>query len=121
MLTNGSLVIGGIINLLFVPAIGAKIYCDRHLNAKATYFYMLITVLNYPLTKVLTIIIQKFLPFTFYVEEAKFTFISLLSCIALPFIIECVEKLLHIDIAISLRPTNKVCKKVKKTEESDEK
>ena len=121
MLTNGSLVIGCLINLLFVPAIGAKIYCNRHENAKELFIYMLITVLNYPFTKILAIIIQKFVPLTFYVEEAKFTFIALISCIALPFIMECVEKLFHVEIAISLRPANKIYKKSKKVEEADEK
>jgi len=126
MLSNASLLFGGFINLFLVPIVGLKIYCNRHNimftlpSVRMAYLYVLITVLNYPFTRLLVIILQKQVPLVIYVEEAKYTVIALISCAVLPFVLEVIEKVLQVEISISLRSSMSMRKK-KKTENKNEK
>lgn len=116
MLTEINLVFGCFINLFLVPVVGLKIYCNRHdipfalPSAKIPWLYILMTILNYPLSRVMVIVIQKLVPVAMYVEESKYTLVALCSCIVLSFVMEIFEKILHIDVFITMRDFQKTSK-----------
>lgn len=112
MASNITLSFLGFINLFMVPIIGLKLYCERHtmklaLTSKVTYLYVLITILNIPLTRVLVNITEALTSTTIYVETAKYTVITLISCVLLPYIMEIIETFIQVKVEISLRKFEK--------------
>lgn len=91
-----------------IPIISLKIYCERHsikwaFTAQFTFLYVLMTVLNIPLTRILVNVVEAILSTTIYVETTKYTVIAIISCILLPYIMECVEKFIQVNVEISIR------------------
>ena len=76
--------------------------------------------MNLPLTSILINIVEAFLSTTIYVETSRYTVVSLISCVILPFIMEVFEKLLHIEINISLRHSKEYEEKNRKNELNSE-
>lgn len=118
MASNITLSFLGFINLFMVPIIGLKLYCERHtmklaLTSKVTYLYVLITILNIPLTRVLVNITEALTSTTIYVETAKYTVITLISCVLLPYIMEIIETFIQVKVEISLRKFEKKHNKIK--------
>lgn len=112
MLSNTTLAFLGAINLFMVPVIGLKIYTRRHcikwaLSTETTYLYILMTVLNIPLSRLLVLVMEKIIPTTIYVESSKYTVITTVSCTILPFVIECVEKYIKVNVKITIRQSSK--------------
>lgn len=108
MLSNISLSFMSFINLFFIPVIGLRIYCKRNrisleLHSEVLYHYILITVLNIPLTHILGNLVEAVITEAIYVETAKYTLISLISCVMLPFAIEVIRTFFKINVCISPR------------------
>lgn len=96
------------INLFLLPIIGLRIYLRRNSGLRNSrldilYGYALIAVLNILLTHILTFIIKAVTSYTVAVGMVKYTAAALLSCIALPFIIEAVRAFFKLEVSISLR------------------
>lgn len=126
MLSNITFIFIGFINLFLVPFMGLKLFLNRHdipvsFSIKCAFFYILILVLNLPLTSIFVNIVESLLSTTIYVETSRYTVVSLISCITLPFIMEIFEKLFHIEINIFLRYPNKEEKTSANSEETHEK
>lgn len=108
MLSNISLSFMSFINLFFIPVIGLRIYYKRNhiswkMHLEVLYHYILITVLNIPLTHISVNLVEAVITEAIYVETAKYTLISLFSCIMLPFAIEVVRTFFKINVCISSR------------------
>lgn len=108
MLSNISLSFMSFINLFFVPVIGLRIYCKRNhiswgLHIEILYHYILITVLNIPFTHILVNLTEAIIVDTIYVETTKYTIISLISCVVLPFVLEIIRTFFKINVCISPR------------------
>lgn len=108
MLSNISLSFMSFINLFFIPVIGLRIYCKRNhisweLHLEMLYHYILITVLNIPLTHILVNIVESIISDTIYVETTKYTIIALISCVILPFALEVIRTFFKINVCISSR------------------
>lgn len=108
MLSNTTLAFLGAINLFMVPVIGLKIYARRHcikwtLSTETIYLYILMTVLNIPFSRLLVIAMEKIILTTIHVESSKYTIITTVSCTILPFVMECVEKYIKVNVKISIR------------------
>ena len=111
-----------LINLFFVPIIGLKIYCKRHemkwtIAAETGYLYILFTVLNFLLTHVFLEIVEITLHMVIHLEMSKYTIVALVSCALLAFIMEGIEKYLHVNVSVAIRKT----KQNDKQENLDEK
>lgn len=109
MLSNITLSFFAFINLFLIPIIGLKTYGNRFnihwsFNTNTLYHYVLITVLNIPLTRVLVNIVETITSSIIYVETTKYTVIALISCISLPFLMEAIKNFIQINVSISLRP-----------------
>lgn len=108
MLSNISLAFMSLINLFFIPVIGLRIYCKRNLiswkmHLEILYHYILITVLNIPLTHILVNMAEAIITDTIYVETTKYTIIALISCVILSFALEVIRTFFKINVCISPR------------------
>jgi len=108
MLSNISLSFFSFINLFLIPIIGLKTYYNRFnikwsLNTNTLYHYVLITVLNIPLTRLFVNIVESITSGIIYVETTKYTVIALISCVSLPYLMDAIKSFIQINVSISLR------------------
>lgn len=112
MLSNISLSFISFINLFMIPLIGLRIYCNRHsirwgFHSETVYFYVLMTILNIPVTYIVVNLIEEITSTVIYVETTKYMVIALLSCVSLPFLMDAIKNHISIDVKISLRQKEK--------------
>lgn len=98
----------GFINLFFIPFISLRIYCKRNsikweLTADTIFFYVLMTVLNFPFARIFANLLENFLMVECHAESSKYTVVALVTAVLLPYIIEIIEKVVHIQVEIKLR------------------
>ena len=102
------------INLFFIPIIGLKIYCKRHeieweITTKVGYLYVVFAVLNFVFTHVFLEIVEVTTHMVIHLEMSKYTMIALPMCVLLAFLMEGVEKYLHVKVSVAIRePKRKV-------------
>lgn len=125
MVSGTTLAFVSFINLFFVPVVALKIYCSRHemrwiITPRLVYLYILMVVLNLPLTYVLVNAIEAITSLTIYVETVKYTVVALLSSVILPFIMEIVEKYVHVDVTISKQDPRKKEKRGRKSAKEED-
>lgn len=110
------------INLFLIPIVGLRIYCKRHdiewrTTSETGYLYILFTVLNFLLTHVFLEIVEITTHMVIHLEMSKYTIVALVSCALLAFIMEGIEKYLHVNVSVAIRKT----KQNDKQENLDEK
>ena len=105
MISESSLFIISFINCFLVPLIGVRIYCRRHnIEWKASfellYKYVLFCVLNLIVARGGATVIENIVEITIVVESIKYTVISFVSTVFLPYCLEVIEKFFQIKVTI---------------------
>ena len=77
-------------------------------------WYLLIVVLNYPCTHIVTSFLRNKYGIDIYTESSKYTIISLISCLILVYVIEFFYKYVNIKVKISKRNVKEVNSKDEK-------
>lgn len=100
------------INLLAIPVISLKIYGVRHkiqwgFNFDTIYWYCLLCVLNLPITRGLSVGVEKIALIKVHAESTKYTVLAIISAILIPYIIEVFQTYLHINVQIEDGRVNK--------------
>lgn len=116
----------GFINLFFIPFISLRIYCKRHsiewgFTPDMVFIYILMTILNLPFTRVLANVMENILISEVHAESSKYTVVALIVAVFLPYVIEIVEKVVHIQVSIELRENEYKSTKDIQVEGTDEK
>ncbi len=106
-------------NLFLIPIIGLKIYCKRHeiewnITMETGYLYVLFLVLNFLLTHVLVKIVEILVHTVIHLEMSKYTMLALGSSIVLAFLMEGIEKYVHVKVSVSVRESQRKKKRIKK-------
>lgn len=106
MISATSLFYISFINIFMIPIIGVRVYYKRHdikwkISSDFLFYYILIAVLNLLLVRVVGLLIEKVLANVITVESIKYTLIALICSIAIPYIMEVIEKYIKVDVEIT--------------------